>query len=279
MRTVPAGETAMQALDAVAEDLDALRRPVRAVDRRRLRLGRLAPRLVLLRQRDRGRPRRGRVPCSIPATSSGGTTATGGASAKRYPSSSVRSRSRSCTATAGRCGPRSSSAPTSAGARALAKLVHGTRRGDARLRARTCSGSSAARTLHGAELAGGAIELDYSGDAARSRATRRCTATGTRSREADRRSALLAGAGGRGAARRPALVGRRADRSVLLLVCLRAGARAQPYLWGTLFERRLRVPALAAAPVDGLARALERAGHSGARPARRDDGGAARSRR
>ncbi len=46
---------------ARGDDLDPLRRPLRPGDRRRLRLDLVTPRLVLLRERDRGRPRRGRV--------------------------------------------------------------------------------------------------------------------------------------------------------------------------------------------------------------------------
>ncbi len=54
-RSVPAGETAMQALTRAGEAEDALRRPLRAGDRRHRRLALRAARLVLLRERDRSR--------------------------------------------------------------------------------------------------------------------------------------------------------------------------------------------------------------------------------
>ena len=64
VRTVPAGLTAMQALDEKAGHLEALRRPLRPVDRRRRRRRLQAPRLVLVPERHRGRPERGRLPAS-----------------------------------------------------------------------------------------------------------------------------------------------------------------------------------------------------------------------
>ncbi len=84
----------MRMLERSFRGPDPLRRWLRRVDRRPL--GRLrAARLVLLRQRDRGRGAR-RPRRSIAAIGSGGTCTTG-ARRTRFRRSSARSRSRSCT--------------------------------------------------------------------------------------------------------------------------------------------------------------------------------------
>ena len=55
VRSVPAGETAMQALTRAVEVEDALRRPLRPGDQRGRGIAVDPPRLVLLRERGRGR--------------------------------------------------------------------------------------------------------------------------------------------------------------------------------------------------------------------------------
>ena len=166
VRSVPAGETAIQALERSAEDLDALRRAVRAGDRRGRRLDRDAARLVLLRER-RSRGTRGaaeyrlhagdvewwdyrdwgRVGESVPVV------------VGAFPEPFLHGY-------AGRRGRRSSSARAAVAA-ALARLCTGRSR-PARRGARTSCGSSRAAATFTARLRpGGGVELDFSGDAAR----------------------------------------------------------------------------------------------------------------
>ena len=100
---------------ARAEGDDALRRPVRPVDRRARRLARRAARLVLLRQRHRGRPQRRRGDAASRRRRTGGTTARWtGRRRCTCPSSPGRTPSRSC---AGRPARRASSARTRASRR------------------------------------------------------------------------------------------------------------------------------------------------------------------
>ena len=127
VRTVPAGLTAMQALDRELDVEDAVRRPVRPVDRGHRRRRLEAARLVLVPERHRGRSQRRRLPLRTRATSSGGTSARGAARcASRW--SSARSPSRSCTATTGHVRPVAVryAAGQAAGARAIGRLLHAT---------------------------------------------------------------------------------------------------------------------------------------------------------
>ena len=277
----PPGETAMQALARSRRSRRATAGGSCSRSTASRGLDPATPRLVLLRERDRGRPRRRRVPAPSRRRRVVG-----------LPRLGTRRRSVPVVVGAfpepflhgygGKVRPAVVVGADAAGARALAKLVHGSGRRDGAARARTSCGSSAARTRFTAKtLASGAVELDYSGDAAALardpalvplpvRGPVRPTAAAAAPRRARASAALLAD--------RLWSVGVLDARPARRLPAA-PGARARPYLWGTLAQRRLRVPALAAAPVDGLARALERADDAGARHARRHDGGAARSRR
>ena len=86
---VPAGISALEALDRELDVDTALRRPLRAVDRRRRGEPRRPARLVLVRERPRGRSQRGRVRAPARRRRVVGLPLLGGARC-RLPSSSAR---------------------------------------------------------------------------------------------------------------------------------------------------------------------------------------------
>ena len=238
-----------------------------------------AARLVLVRERLRGRPQRRLVPAARRRRRHGSTTARGSARARRA-SSSARSPSRSCTAAQGETRPAVVRYEPAAGSRrgALGSAIgadsveplgtpvpEGANVLELRAGPTPLTGRAASARLpatRSASSSSGEPDADRGGSRSREPRARRSPARRRRRGRAPRRPAV----GGRGARGRPARrLPARARRPPRRLPLRRAHDRAR------------RVPALAVSLVEpGRDGALGGADDPGARPARRDDDGALR---